>query len=90
MALTGRSSGRCNMNEPLQAYARKFLKEELAKLPPDNQKLFKLMYGRCNGLRSVEDAEAMTVEEVVDEIPYQSLDWAIQQVQNTLKKQGKT
>jgi hypothetical protein len=78
------------MNERLQKFARDTMKENLPKLPADSQRTFKLMYGRANGLRSVEDAEAMTVEAVVDEIPEERLDWAMQQVQNTLKGQGKT
>lgn len=71
------------MNEQLQRFARATLKDGLAKLPESNQRLFKLMYGRANGRRSVEDAEAMDIGAVVDEIPSDRLDWAMQQVDRT-------
>ena len=85
------------MNEQLQKFARQSLKEGLAKLPEGNQRIFKLMYGRGNHenltskipeMRSVAEAEAMAVGDVVDEMPAEKLDWAMQQVQRTLKDNG--
>lgn len=74
------------MNNQLQEYARKTLKEGLAKLPEENQRIFKLMYARDGGRRSVEDAEAMPIDSVVDYMPVHNLDWAMQQVSATLNK----
>jgi hypothetical protein len=71
------------VNQKLQDYARNYLKTELAKLPEGNQSLFKLMYGRNGGTRPVEETSAMPVDSVVDEMPADKLDWAMQQVINT-------
>jgi len=83
------------MNEKLQFFARASLAEGLAKLPTSQQRIFKLMYGRRdNGrthnpdLRTVEETEALTFEEVVAEMPEERLDWAMSQVESSLKKLG--
>jgi hypothetical protein len=77
------------MNEQLQQYARQNLKDGLAQLPEEWQRRFGLMYARDNGRRSVEDAEAMLINEVVDAMPADKLDWAMQQVQNSIDKLAK-
>lgn len=74
------------MNLQLQAFARQSLKDGLAKLPADWQQKFKLMYARNGGRRSVEDALAMPINEVVDGMPEGRLDWAMTQVENSIKK----
>lgn len=74
------------MNEQLKAFAHKYLVSNLAKLPDQNQRMFKLMYGRNGGKRSVADAEVMSIESIFKEIPDSDLDWAMQQVSNTLDK----
>ena len=71
------------MNQQLQDYARDYLKGSVSIMPEYNQRVFKLMYGRNDGKRSVDDAVAMDVSAVVDEIPADRLDWAMQQVQRT-------
>lgn len=72
------------MNQQLQDYARNYLKTNVAAMPANNQRVFKLMYGRNGGKRSVEDATDMDVVAVVDEIPADKLDWAMQQVERTI------
>jgi DNA-directed RNA polymerase specialized sigma subunit len=72
------------MNQQLQNFARQFLKDELKKLPGRPQEIFKLMYARDNGRRSVADALAMPINEVVDLMPDNCLDHAMKQVQRTL------
>lgn len=74
------------MNQQLQDFARSTLKAGLARLPPENLRVFALMYGRKNGKRSVEDAVAMSPSDVVDEIPAEKLDWAMQQVERSLQE----
>lgn len=74
------------MNQQLQNFARNYLKTNVSTLPADNQRVFKLMYARNGGKRSVEEAIAMDVAGVVDEMSADSLDWAMQQVEATLKK----
>lgn len=75
------------MNNELQEFARAKLKTDLATLPERMQRTFKLMYGRDNGHRSIENAEAMPINDVVDSMPADKLDWAMQQVSNTLAQQ---
>ena len=79
------------MNDQLQQFARRNLKEGLAQLPHGWQDTFRLMYARDNGRRSVVDALAMPIDEVVDLVPEDKLDWAMQQLDNSLKlfKEGK-
>ena len=54
------------MNKQLQDFARAELKTGLAELPEENHRTFKLMYARDNGKRSVVDAVAMQINDVVD------------------------
>lgn len=74
------------MNNELQAFARQQIKDGLAQLGPENHRVFALMYGRKSGKRSVEDAVAMPYSDIVDEMEPEKLDWAMQQVANSLKK----
>ena len=66
------------MNEQMQQFARDFLKTVLAKLPASNCLIFNRMY-------SPDDLEA-SVSDVVDDMPEERLDWAMQQVQRSLQK----
>ena len=74
------------MNKDLEFYARGRLLERLEQLPEANQRIFKLMYGRDNGQRSVPDTEAMDISVAVAEIPTDKLDWALEQVSRTFEK----
>lgn len=67
-----------NMNERLQNYARAILKENLMQLPESNQLLFKYMYSHKNI-----DAD---INDVIDNMSEEKLDWVMQQVQRTLDK----
>ncbi len=64
------------MNKQLQDYARRTLKEGLAQCSDKSQLLFKRMY-------SFEDLEK-SINDVVDMMEVEKLDWAMQQVQRTL------
>ena len=77
------------MNQQLQEFARNKLLEGLTQLPAGWQERFKLRYARDNGRRSVEDAKAMPISAVVAQMPEDTLDWALTQVQNSLDKQSK-
>lgn len=66
------------MNEQLQEFARSTLKTGLTNLPEINQLIFKKMYSHNNLEISIND--------LVDQMPVDRLDWAIQQVSNTLTK----
>lgn len=66
------------MNNALQSYARKNLKDGLAKLPDANQLLFKRMYAHGD--------LALPIDEVVDLMEEEKLDWAMQQVDRTIAK----
>jgi hypothetical protein len=67
------------MNKTLQDYARNELKNGLAMLPDSQQLFFKRMYSHKNLDANVND--------VVDAMPAERLDWAMQQVQRGLDEQ---
>lgn len=69
------------MNDELQTYARKVIKEGLAELPEDNHLFFKRMYSHKNL-----DAD---INDVVDNMPEGKLETAMWQVSNTLKNKEK-
>lgn len=77
------------MNHILQKVAREYLKENIQKLPEDWQHTFKLMYARNNGRRSVEEASLIPINDAIDRMPEESLDWAMIQVENSLIKLAK-
>lgn len=68
------------MNSKLQKFARDSILEGLLKLPNKNQIVFKMMYSR-EGLD-------VSMEDVVENMKEEDLDWAMQQVENTTKKEG--
>ena len=64
------------MNDQLQKFARNSLKDSLTKLPENNQILFRRMYSHKNVNAKIND--------IIDAMPVDKLDWAMQQVQSTL------
>jgi len=48
--------------------------------------MFKLMYARNGGKRSVEDAEKMPIDDVVDQMDTTKIDWAVTQCEATVTK----
>jgi len=66
------------MNKQLQEFARSELKSGLHMLSKKNQSFFKRMYSHKN--------PNATIDTVVDSMPVDKLDWAMQQVQNTLNQ----
>lgn len=65
-----------NMNDMLKAYTKQFIKKGLAKCNNKQILLFKRMYSPNNL-----DAD---INSIVDNMPEDKLDWAMQQVQRTL------
>ncbi len=76
------------MNKQMQQFARDTLKAGLAQLPESKQIIFKLMYARDNGKRTIEVACQMSINDAVDDMPPDKLDWAMQQVENSLAVQA--
>jgi hypothetical protein len=66
------------MNKYLEQDACCFLKEKLAKLDENNHCTFRLMYSPKKLDRPIND--------VIDSIPNDRLDWAMIQVQNSVNK----
>ena len=64
------------MNATIAQFARKQIKAGLVLLPEGWQNKFKLMYGKID----------MTVDDVVNKMPDTKLDWALSQVENSLRK----
>ena len=73
------------MNKTLELYARATLLSNLERLPDICNMNFKRMYGRNDGKRSIDDAKQMAIAAVVAEMPVENLDWAMIQVENSLK-----
>lgn len=74
------------MHEKLSSAGRDILKELLAQCTAPQQRMFKLMYGRDNGKRTVEDAEAMDINECVDKMNEKHISTAIDQCDRTVTK----
>lgn len=68
------------MNDTLKAFARKTLKAGLAECSKDQQHFFKRIYA---------DDLDLPIDVVVDRMPENKLDWAMQQVENTIRKNVK-
>ncbi len=69
------------MNKSISDFTRQQIKEGLKQLPDNWQMMFKRMYSHNNL-----DCDIVTV---VDNMPDEKLDWALSQVENSLKKIGK-
>jgi len=68
------------MNSNLEEYARTTLKENLGKCTEKQQAFFKRMYSFAN--------QDLSINVVVDRMPVEKLDWAMQQVQSTIDDGG--
>ncbi len=66
------------MNSQLEEFARTKLKEGLRQCEEKNQVFFKRMYSH--------DDQTRSIDAVVDCMPVEKLDWAMQQVQSTIAK----
>jgi len=55
-------------------YIRQELKLLLDQCTSEQKRMFKLMYARDIGKRSVEDAEKMNTDEVIDKMPKDKID----------------
>lgn len=69
------------MNDQIQDFARQTLKDGLAKCTEGQQSVFRRMY-------SFKD-QGLPIGTIVDRMPDDKLDWAMQQVQGTLDKAAK-
>jgi hypothetical protein len=68
------------MNDQLQDCARRTLKDSLALCSEAQQLLFKRMYSHEN--------LDLSIDEVINNIPSDKLDWAMKQVERTLAKKN--
>ena len=69
------------MNETLQNFARNYLKENLRLLPEDWQLTFKRIYSHQNLYKPI--------NEIVDDMPEERLDPAMEQVRRSVEKLSK-
>ena len=80
------------MNHILEKFAREYIITNIALLPEGHQKRFKQLYGRTAGLksgvRSMEETLETPIEDIIDTMPTEKLDWAMIQIENSLKKLG--
>lgn len=77
------------MNETLKNFAVQEISSSLSLVSEKQERVFRLMYGRNGGKRSVDDALAMPISDIVKEIPESGLDWAMQQLQNSINRTEK-
>jgi len=70
------------MNKRIEQFARDYLKTNLVDLNEDQVLLFKKMYSHNNLEKDI--------NEVIDEMPIGTLDWAMQQVENTVAPEIET
>lgn len=66
------------MNNTVSEFTRQQIKDGLNQLPESWQMMFKRMYSHNN--------LDLDIDEVVDNMPDEKLDWALSQVENSLKK----
>lgn len=76
------------MNQTIRTFTESKIVEGLQQLPTGHNEFFKKMYARNGGKRSLEDALAMDINNVVKEIPDDKIGWALTQVEASLKKQS--
>ena len=69
------------MNEQMQRYARNTIKEGLSRCTSAEQLIFRRMYSP--------NALELPINEIVDKIEPERLDWAMQQILNTLEEKRK-
>ena len=74
------------MNQTLKNFGTNKMVELLNQCTPPQQRMFKLMYGRDNGKRSVEDAEKLTIDEVVSMVAAERYSLALDQIERTIAK----
>lgn len=66
------------MNNILETYARDWLRNNMPRLTDEQRLIFKRMYSHS-------DLSA-DMEKVIEAMPKEKLDWAMMQVENTLRK----
>lgn len=72
------------MHTILQRYARSYLKLNLGQLYVGQQELFKRLYGMALTTKG-QRIEEINIDDVVDMMESDKLDWAMKQVDGTLK-----
>ena len=71
-------SEQVNINSEIETHIRKMLKEGLVLCNDEQQLMFKRMYSHKN--------LELPINEVVDNMESEKLDWAVTQVQNSISK----
>lgn len=73
-------------NKTLINAGKDIIKNLLLCCTEGQQKMFKLMYARNGGKRSVDDAVKMDINDVVNEMDVNKIDLAISQCERTVEK----
>ncbi len=70
------------MNQTIENFTRQTMKEKIARLPQGSHHRFKQMYaqGKLD----------TPIDEVIDGMPAEKLDWALSQIEATIAKAAKT
>ena len=80
------------MNDTIRAFAQQALKDGLAQCTEGQQGMFKRMYSgiRDRGPEYLAQINAADITEVIDNMPDENLNRAMEQVEATLAKAAKT
>lgn len=70
------------MNKTVEDFMRNQIKNGLKQLPDSWKELFKRMYSHKDLSKDI--------NKVVDDMPIEKLDWALSQVENSMKKMEKS
>lgn len=62
-----------------------YIRECVPMLTDAQRKTFRLMYGRLNGKRSVEEALALPMNTIINEIPASAVEHCISQIEKSLE-----
>ena len=73
------------MNETIENFARTKILEGLLQLPEKSTKMFKLMYSLDGNYKSQNEAILVPIEDVVKNMSSEKLNWALSQVEASLK-----
>ena len=73
------------MNHQVEEFCRQRIKEGLSKLPEKYKVGFRLMYADRRG-KTIEEVKSTQIDEVVTKMEANKLDWAMTQVENSIRK----
>ena len=79
------------MNKVLEGFARQQLKDGIVQCTDKQRAFFNKMYSDSDAkIYTFEEAGKLDINNVIDNMPAEKLDWAMRQVESTLEKNKKS